>query len=121
WDVAIGEKKRNDWTVGITAGINQQGDMYIVDLVRGRLGTMEIVHAVCNQIQRHDCMVVGMEHGAIKMTLWPLILEEMRRRQLTCSINDDLKPVTDKETRATPLRGLMQQGRVFFPTVAHRP
>ena len=56
-----------------------------------------------------------MEHGQIKMTLWPLILEEMRRRNLSCSINDDLKPVTDKETRATPLRGMMQRGRVWFP------
>jgi len=121
WDVAIGEKKRNDWTVGLTAAINEAGDIFIVDMVRGRLGTMEIVRAVCDQIERHDCMVFGMEHNQIKMTLWPLIMEEMRRRQLSCSINDDLKPITDKETRATPLRGLMQQGRVYFPTFAHAP
>jgi predicted phage terminase large subunit-like protein len=121
WDVAIGEKKRNDWTVGITAAINEAGDIFVVDMVRGRLGTMEIVHAVCNQVEQYDCEVVGMEHGAIKLTVWPLIVEEMRRRRLSCSINDDLKPITDKETRATPLRGLMQQGRVYFPTVAHRP
>lgn len=121
WDVAIGEKKRNDWTVGLTAAINEAGDIFIVDMVRGRLGTMEIVRAVCDQIERYDCMVFGMEHNQIKMTLWPLIMEEMRRRQLSCSINDDLKPITDKETRATPLRGLMQQGRVYFPTFVHRP
>lgn len=121
WDVAIGEKKRNDWTVGLTGAINEQGDLYIVDMVRGRLGTMEIVRAVCDQIEQYDCMVFGMEHGAIKMTLWPLIMEEMRRRNLTCSINDDLKPIVDKETRATPMRGLMQQGRVYFPIQAHRP
>ena len=121
WDVAIGEKKRNDWTVGVTCAINTRGDMFIVDMVRGRMSTMEIVNAVCDQIEKYDCDVFGMEHGQIKMTLWPLILEEIRRRRLTCSINDELKPVTDKETRATPLRGLMQQGRVFFPLESLRP
>lgn len=121
WDVAIGEKKRNDWTVGVTCAVNEQGEMFVVDMVRGRFSTMEIVNHVCDQVERYDCEVFGMEHGQIKMTLWPLILEEMRRRRLSCSINDDLKPVTDKETRATPLRGLMQMGRVYFPMQSSRP
>ncbi len=121
WDVAIGEKKRNDWTVGVTWAINEVGDCFVVDMVRGRLDTMQIVHAVCDQIDRYDCQVFGMEHGQIKMTLWPLIIEEMRRRNMQCSINDDLKPITDKENRATTLRGMMQLGRVFFPTQATHP
>lgn len=121
WDVAIGEKKRNDWTVGVVCALNADGEIFVVDMVRGRFSTMEIVNHVCDQIERYDCQVFGMEHGQIKMTLWPLILEEMRKRRLTCSINDDLKPVTDKENRATPLRGLMQQGRVYFPVMAHAP
>ena len=121
WDVAIGEKKRNDWTVGVTCAVNEAGDMFVVDMVRGRLSTMEIVQAVVDQIERYGCEVFGMEHGQIKMTLWPLILDEIRRRRLPCSINDDLKPVTDKENRATPLRGLMQQGRVYFPMQQQQP
>lgn len=121
WDVAIGEKRRNDWTVGVVCAIDTNNTMHVVDMVRGRLGTNEIVMAVCDFIEQYDCSVFGMEHGHIKMALWPLILEEMRRRKLSCSINDDLKPVTDKETRATPLRGLMQTGRLWFPhpTSAH--
>lgn len=115
WDVAIGESRRNDWTVGVVCAIDAQNHLHVVDMVRGRMGTMEIVYAVCDFIEKYDCSVFGMEHGQIKMTLWPLILEEMRKRKLSCSINDDLKPVTDKETRATPLRGLMQTGRVWFP------
>lgn len=115
WDVAIGEKRRNDWTVGVVIAIDAQNNMHVVDMVRGRFGTHELVQAVCDLVQKWDCSHLGMEHGQIKMTLWPLILEEMRRRNLSCSINDDLKPVTDKETRATPLRGMMQMGRVWFP------
>lgn len=115
WDVAIGEKRRNDWTVGVVCAVDAENNMHVIDMLRGRLGTMEIVYGVCDFIQKYDCSVFGMEDGHIKKTLWPLILEEMRRRRLSCSINDDLKPVTDKETRATPLRGLMQTGRVWFP------
>lgn len=121
WDVAIGEQRRNDWTVGVVCAVNAAGDMYVVDMVRGRYGTYDLVQAVVNMIEQYDCAVFGMEHGQIKMTLWPLILDEIRRRRLACSINDDLKPITDKETRATPLRGLMQQGRVYFPLASHRP
>ena len=115
WDPAIGEKRRNDWTVGVTIAIDRYNMMHVVDMVRGRFGTMEIVNAVCDMIQKWDASYFGMEHGHIKQTLWPLILEEMRRRKITCSINDDLKPIQDKEVRAQPLRALMQTGRVIFP------
>ena len=121
WDVAIGEKRRNDWSVGIVVAADARNNMHVVDMVRGRFGTMELVNNACDLIQKWDCQQFGMEHGQIKMTLWPLILEEMRRRKIACAINDDLKPVTDKEARATPLRGLMQTGRVIFPTRSTAP
>jgi predicted phage terminase large subunit-like protein len=121
WDVAIGEKLRNDWTVGIVLALDAKNNIHVVDMIRGRLDTMGIVTSVCDLIQKWDCAVFGMEHGAIKMTVWPLILEEMRRRKISCSINDDLKPILDKETRATPLRALMQTGRVYYPMQSQAP
>jgi predicted phage terminase large subunit-like protein len=120
WDVAIGEDRRNDWTVGVVCAINERGDMYVIDMVRGRYGTQELVQLAVGMIERYDCQVFGMEHGQIKMTLWPLIVDEMRRRRLTCNIAD-LKPIKDKETRATPLRGMMQRGVVMFPMQNQRP
>lgn len=121
WDVAIGEKRRNDFSVGVVVAADARNNMHVVDMVRGRFSTFELVTHACDLIQKWDCAQFGMEHGQIKMTLWPLILEEMRRRKIACSINDDLKPTTDKEVRAQPLRGLMQTGRVLFPTPALRP
>lgn len=115
WDVAIGEKRRNDWSVGVVVAADVHNNMHVVDMVRGRFGTYELVTAACDLIEKWDCMQFGMEHGQIKMTLWPLIIDEMRERKIVCSINDELKPMTDKEVRAQPLRGLMQTGRVTFP------
>lgn len=116
WDVAIGEKRRNDWSVGIVVAADAYNNMHVVDMVRGRFGTYELVTAACDLIEKWDCAQFGMEHGQIKMTLWPLIRDEMRERKIACTINDDLKPFTDKEVRAQPLRGLMQTGRVTFPS-----
>lgn len=121
WDVAIGEKRRNDYSVGVVVAADGRNNMHVVDMVRGRFGTHELVAAACDLIQKWDVLQFGMEHGQIKMTLWPLILEEMRRRKITCSINDDLKPFTDKEVRAQPLRAMMQTGRVTFPVPAVTP
>lgn len=121
WDVAIGEKRRNDWTVGSVLALDMDNCIHVVDMVRGRLGTMELVNAVCDMIEKWGVSIFGMEHGQIKMTLWPLILEEMRRRKIACVIDDELKPITDKEVRAQPLRGLMQTGRVIFPSPSTAP
>lgn len=121
WDVAIGEKRRNDYSVGVVVAADARNNMHVVDMVRGRFGTYELVTAACDLIEKWDCIQFGMEHGQIKMTLWPLILEEMRRRKIMCSINDDLKPMTDKEVRANPLRALMQTGRVTFPLSSRAP
>lgn len=114
-DVAIGESRRNDWTVAAVGAIDQQNNLLIVDMMRGRFSTHDLVTGLCDMIEKWDVSQFGVEHGQIKMTLWPLLMDEMRRRRINCSINDDLKPITDKETRATPLRGMMQTGRVWFP------
>lgn len=121
WDVAIGEKRRNDYSVGVVVAADRFNNMHVVDMIRGRFNTHELVTYACDLIEKWECAQFGMEHGAIKMTLWPLIVEEMRRRKITCSISDDLKPLTDKEVRAQPLQAMMQTGRVFFPFRASAP
>lgn len=121
WDVAIGEKRKNDYSVGVVVAADAMNNMHVVDMIRGRFNTHQLVSHACDLIQKWDCAQFGMEHGQIKMTLWPLIIEEMRKRKITCSINDDLKPTTDKEVRAQPLQGLMQTHRVLFPTPSTAP
>jgi len=121
WDLAIGEKRRNDYSVGVVVAVDAQHNMHVVDMVRGRFGTYELVTQACNLIKKWDVLQFGMEDGQIKKTIWPLIVDEMRKRKITCGISDELKPTTDKEVRAQPLRGLMQTGRVTFPMPANAP
>ena len=36
WDLAIGQRDRNDYSVGITVGVDEYDQMYVVDVVRGK-------------------------------------------------------------------------------------
>lgn len=121
WDFAIELKKRNDWTVGITGAMNSDGDIYIVDMFRARVGTHGIVEAIADTVQRWDVAVLGMEDGQIKKTLQPIVEDELKRRKLYPSFDDELKPLTDKLVRARPLQGMMQRRRIFFPLISMKP
>jgi predicted phage terminase large subunit-like protein len=114
WDLAIGEKQANDWTVGVVGAVNADGDLFVVDMIRARMGTRQIIEAVLSFETRYPLFSLGMEDGQIKKTLWPLIAEQLTKRRSHVSIDETLKPVTDKRVRANPLRALTQHGRVYF-------
>ncbi|MDT4861510.1 hypothetical protein FQZ97_961180 [compost metagenome] len=46
WDFAIGEKEQNDYSVGVTVGVDKHDRTYVVDIQRGHWGTMELVDKV---------------------------------------------------------------------------
>ena len=114
WDLAIGEKQTNDWTVGVVGALSMDGDLYVVDMFRARAGTRQIIEAVLAFESKYPLFSLGMEDGQIKKTLWPLISEALHKRRSHVSIDESLKPVTDKLVRANPLRAMTQHGRLYF-------
>lgn len=114
WDLAIGEKQRNDWTVGVVGAIDMQGNIHIVDMIRGRMTTYEIVDAMCHVMEKYKLYALGIEDGQIKKTLYPLLKNEMRARNLTTILDEELKPVQDKKVRASVLQSMMQLGQIHF-------
>ncbi len=114
WDFAIGEKQRNDWTVGTVGAINIRGELLIVDMIRGRFGTNQIIDSIMAFVDKYPLHMLGMEHGQIMMTLKPLIEEQLRKRRgSSVTFSEDLKPVTDKQVRAQPLRAMVQRGQFY--------
>ncbi len=116
WDLAIGQKQKNDWTVGMVGSYDHNGDVYIRGMVRGRWGTYEIVDMFLNTFQRYGPSVSGIESGQLEMAIMPVMKTAMTERKLSPSFDFDLTPITDKRIRARPLQGYMQQGRVYFPS-----
>jgi predicted phage terminase large subunit-like protein len=116
WDLAIGKNDRNDYTVGIVVGVNEQDQLFVVDMVRGRFDGFELVEQILDMYEMWKPSIIGIEKGHIEMALGPFLEKRVRERGLYEAYFKDLKTGRrDKEARARAIQGRMQQGMVFLP------
>lgn len=113
-DYAIGKKERNDFTVLAVFALDSNDDLYVLEIRRGRWGTLEIAQNAAALAERHKVEVYAGEQGAIHHAVWPIIKQELDKKRIYPSVDDSLTPIQDKETRARPLQGRMQRRKLFF-------
>ncbi len=114
WDLAIGQKEQNDFTVGITVGVDRKDNIYVVDIQRGRWRTLEIIEKMLEVQRVWQSKLVGIERGHILMTMGPILEKRIRESRIMMPI-EELKPGRqDKIARARPIQARMQQRRVYF-------
>jgi predicted phage terminase large subunit-like protein len=120
WDLAIGVKQQNDWTVGTVGALDWDGDLHIIDQVRFR--SAELAKPILDLGQKYHPVLIGIEKGQLEKAIMPELKRQMQQRRYFPPFaegKEALVPVTDKVIRARPLQGLMQNGKVHFP--AHQP
>lgn len=116
WDLAIGKKDRNDYTVGMVVGVDEHDQLFVVDVVRGRFDGFEIVERILDLYEEWRPSIIGIERGHIEMALGPFLEKRIRERGLYEAFIKDLKTGRrDKEARARAIQGRMQQGMVYLP------
>lgn len=116
WDFAIGKGDRNDWTVGITVGVDSEDNMWVLDMRRGRWDTFEIVENLLSVHRTFRPDTIGLERGQLSMAIGPYLQKRIREEKLwDMNIKDLPTGRRDKEARARAIQGRMQQGRVHFP------
>ncbi len=116
WDLAIGQGEANDWTVGITVGVDRQDNIWVLQALRFRKPSLEIVESILDTYERWKPKVTGIERGQIEMAIGPLLDQRIRERGLFSFFYEKLRPgKRDKQTRARSIQGRMQQGMVYFP------
>lgn len=123
WDIAIGEKQVNDYTVGAAFALDYDDRMHILEVVRGRWDTFAIVDAILRMENKYKkggagSVIVGIEQGQLEKAIRPELNREMKKRKQYLALDETLKPLTDKLVRARPLQGRMQQGMVVLPDSA---
>ena len=119
WDLAIGKRERNDWTVGVVAGLSETGDLYILDVLRGRWDALEIADTILDAHVRFKSFICGIEQGQLSMAIRPILNARIEERKLYDFALQEMPPGRrDKETRARSLQGRMRQGRVYCPDKA---
>ena len=118
FDLAIGEKQTNDWTVGTVIKVDHADQIHVVDMVRGRWNAFQIVEAMLDLCQKYDPQLLGIEKGQLEHAIRPQLEKRMKERKLFPPMptgKEQLVPINDKSARAKPLQGRMQQGMVYFP------
>tara|TARA_R110001592_G_scaffold55600_1_gene169782 strand:+ start:1591 stop:3162 length:1572 start_codon:yes stop_codon:yes gene_type:complete len=119
WDLAIGQKDRNDYTVGLVVGVDEYDNLFIVDIVRGKYDGFEIVEKILDLYEMWRPGIIGIEKGHIEMAIGPFLQKRVAERGLHEAYFKDLKVGRrDKEARARAIQGRMQQGMVYFPKEA---
>lgn len=119
WDLAIGTKEHNDYSVGVTIGVDVRENIYVLDNQRVRVPAHELVELILDQYEQWSPERVGIEKGHIEMTLGPFLKKRIRERRCYGFNYEELKTGRrDKIARSRPIQGRMQQGMVYFPTRA---
>ena len=116
WDLAVGERQQNDYTVGVVGGLDWQGQVHILEMLRFRANIHESAAAIMSVFKKYpDLREIGIEKGQLELAIMPELDRLMRKERLYPTFNHDLRPITDKLVRARPLQGMMQRGLVLFP------
>lgn len=119
WDLAISKNDRADWTVGLTVGVDEEDNIWLVDMRRDRMDSFEIVEAILDTYKLYPADMVGIEKSHVQMAIGPILEKRQAERNLYQMHIEELKPGNrDKELRARAIQGRARQGKVFFPLEA---
>lgn len=118
WDFAITERQKSDYTVAITALVDEYDNMYVLDVWRFKTDDgIELGTAVMQYSKTWGADLIAVEDGQI----WKSIKSNFDK---ACEVAkhypsyEVIVPLTDKRTRAQPARGRMQQKKIQFPSRA---
>lgn len=115
FDFAISTRtSKRDWTVGGAWALDHNDDLYLLDVVRGRWGTMAIIEQIVGLVLKWDPEVFAGERGQIYEAIWPILRQELDKLRRYLAFDESLLPVQDKEVRARPLQGRVQRHKVIF-------
>lgn len=117
FDLAIGEKQQNDYTVGVVGGLDYNDQLYVFDLIRFKGDSFKIVEAILSVYEKYRPELIGIEKGQLELAIKPILKKRMREKRLYPTLAEGdkaLVPITDKLARARPLQGRMQQGMVYL-------
>lgn len=113
-DLAISQEQRSDYSAFVVGGVDEEGLIYIIDVVRQRMDTKEIVDTILDLADRYQVEAIAIEEGVIKKSVGPFLFSEMANRGVSYYVVPGLVPSTDKPTRARGIQGRIRQGKVYF-------
>lgn len=118
-DHAIGEDKtRNDATVMVVGGVDNYGDLYILDVWWEKQGADKQVDAMLRLAKQWKPILWFAEKGHISKAIGPFLRKRMQEERVFFSV-EEVTPIGNKVQRAQSIMGRMSMKKVKFPKHAH--
>ena len=99
WDLAIGQKQANDWTVGLIGAHDFEDRLHIIDMVRVKTDELAELMITTALPYRKQLQMMGLERGQIQMAVMPSLKKLMKTKRFFISFDEELTPITDKSAR----------------------
>lgn len=116
-DLAISQKQYSDYSAFAVAGVDDNGQLHMVNMIKDRMDGQQIVDTILALHKLYKPELFGIEAGNIQKSLGPFLNEEMRKRDQYVNLVL-LKPNKDKLSRARSIQARMRAGAVKFDTSA---
>lgn len=124
-DLAVSTKERRDFSVFVVGGVDENGLLHIVNVIRDRLDSKESVDMLFSLQRKYKPVAFFVEKGIIEKSLGPFIKSEMSSRNLYPNI-ETFATVKDKLSRARSINARMRsdgvkfdKSRDWFPSFEH--
>ena len=112
-DLAVSQTQRADYSAFAIGGVDEDGRLYCVNVIKDRLDALQIVDTMMMLQRLYKPVLFGIEQGTIQKAIGPYLNEEMIKRGEY--INTYLlKPSADKLTRARSMQARMRSGACKF-------
>jgi predicted phage terminase large subunit-like protein len=112
-DLAVSQSQRADYSAFVIGGMDEDGKLYGVHVVKERMDALEIVDTILMLQKIYKPVLFGLEQGTIQKAIGPYLNEEMLKRGEFIS-TVLLKPSGDKLTRARSIQARMRSGACKF-------
>lgn len=112
-DFAISEKEKADYTVIMVAGIDEDGYIYIVDVRRGRIGSIDIIDELISVQRGYNPEIFTFETEKIDKAIGPFLDRKMRETGQYINI-DKVTPSKSKTVRGKSIQAAMKAQSVRF-------
>lgn len=113
-DLAISQKERADYTAIVVGGMDENGLLYIVNVIKDRLAGDEIVDTLLTLQRVYDPIAIGIEEMQVSKAIGPFLNRAMVEQNTFINLIP-LKPHrTDKISRARSIQARMRAAAVKF-------
>lgn len=116
WDLAIGQRQHNDYTVHLLAGVDLDDNIWIVDVFKARLDAYEIVETLLDSYQHYKQEIIGIEKTHLSMAVSTFLEKRQVERHIYgINVVELMHGNKDKVARSRAIQARMRQGKVLIP------